>query len=86
MSKTINPHPQNTSSISREALGRCCSKGGGGVKNIRKKNYAPPPRPYLPMTENDQIFFTYSQFHKTLPKPSLQMHWISVRFYEKGDI
>ena len=28
----------------------------------------------------------YSQFHKTLPKSSLQMHWISVRFYEMGDI
>ena len=24
--------------------------------------------------------------HKTLPKSSLQMHWISVRFYEIGDI
>ena len=24
---------------------------------------------------------TYSLFHKTLPKWSLQMHWISVRFY-----
>ena len=31
-----------------------------------------------------QLFF-YSQFHKTLPKSSLQMHWISVRFYEMGD-
>ena len=30
----------------------------------------------------------YSQFHKTLPKSSLlvQMHWISVRFYEMGDM
>ena len=28
----------------------------------------------------------YSQFHKTLPKSSLPMHWISVRFYEMGDI
>jgi len=28
----------------------------------------------------------YSQSHKTLPKSSLQMHWISVRFYEMGDI
>ena len=27
---------------------------------------------------------TYSPFHKTLPKSSLQMHWISVRFYEMG--
>ena len=27
----------------------------------------------------------YSPFHKTLPKSSLQMHWISVRFYEMGD-
>ena len=26
----------------------------------------------------------YSPFHKTLPKSSLQMHWISVRFYETG--
>ena len=29
--------------------------------------------------------FSYSLFHKTLPKPGLQMHWISVRFYELGD-
>ena len=28
----------------------------------------------------------YSQFHKTLPISSLQMHWISVRFYEMGDM
>ena len=27
----------------------------------------------------------YSPFHKTLPKSSLKMHWISVRFYEMGD-
>ena len=29
--------------------------------------------------------FTYSPFHKTLPKCSLLVHWISVRFYEMGD-
>ena len=28
--------------------------------------------------------FKYSLFHKTLPKSSLKMHWISVRFYEMG--
>ena len=30
----------------------------------------------------------YSQlkFHKTLPKSSLQMHWISVRFYDNDSI
>ena len=33
----------------------------------------------------DQKRWSYSQFHKTLPKSSLQMHWISVRFYEMGD-
>ena len=27
----------------------------------------------------------YSPFHKTLPNTSLQMHWISLRFYEMGD-
>ena len=27
----------------------------------------------------------YSQFDKTLSISSLQMHWISVRFYEMGD-
>ena len=27
----------------------------------------------------------YSQFHKTLAKSSLQMNWISVRFYEMGE-
>ena len=30
--------------------------------------------------------FMYRPFHKTLPKSSLQMHWISVRFCEIGDI
>ena len=29
---------------------------------------------------------TYSQFHKTLPKSSYQMYWISVRFYDIGDV
>ena len=28
----------------------------------------------------------YRQFHKTLPKSYLQMHLISVRFYEMGDM
>ena len=28
----------------------------------------------------------YSPFHKTLPKSSLQVHWISVRFDEMSDI
>ena len=32
------------------------------------------------------LFFIYSQFHKTLPKSILQMQWISVRFYEMGDM
>ena len=31
------------------------------------------------------IILLYNQFHKTLPKSSLQMHWISVKFYEMGD-
>ena len=26
----------------------------------------------------------YSPFYKTLPKSSLKIHWISVRFYEMG--
>ena len=29
---------------------------------------------------------SYSPFHKTSPKSSLKMHWISARFYEMGDI
>ena len=28
----------------------------------------------------------YSPFHKTLQRSSIQMHWISVRFYESGDM
>ena len=28
----------------------------------------------------------YNPFHKILPKSSLQMHWISVRFYEMGNM
>ena len=30
--------------------------------------------------------YTYSPFHKTLPRSSYKMHLISVRFYEMGDI
>ena len=26
----------------------------------------------------------YNPFNKTIPKPSLQIHWISLRFYEMG--
>ena len=33
----------------------------------------------------DMIKLLYSPFHKTLPKSSLKMNWISVRFYEMGD-
>ena len=29
---------------------------------------------------------SYSAFHKTLPKSCLKIPWISVRFYEMGDI
>ena len=38
-------------------------------------------------TKRDQRpkLLNYSQFHKTLPTSRLQMHWISVRFYEMGD-
>ena len=38
------------------------------------------------MSTNVGLFFKYSPFHKNLPRSSLQMHWISVRFYEMGDI
>ena len=31
------------------------------------------------------MIYWYSPFHKTLPKFSLLMHWISVRLYEIGD-
>ena len=34
---------------------------------------------------NFENCFNHSQFQKTLPKSSLQMHWIPVRFYEMGD-
>ena len=39
------------------------------------------------MQQNHNIFsnIQYSPFNKTLPICSLQMHWISVRFYEMGD-
>ena len=33
-----------------------------------------------------QKIVKYRQFHKTLQRSSYQMHWISVRFYEMGDI
>ena len=32
------------------------------------------------------VSFIYSPFHKTLTRSSSRMHWISVRFYEMGDI
>ena len=31
------------------------------------------------------LVLIYSLFHKTIPRSSLQMHWISVRFYEICD-
>ena len=36
-------------------------------------------------TLNYYFLFVYRPFHKTLPKSSVQMHWISVRFYEMDD-
>ena len=30
--------------------------------------------------------YIYSPFHKTMPRSSLQIHWISVRFYEMDGI
>ena len=35
---------------------------------------------------NRLLILSYSPFCETLPKPSLQIHWISVRFYEMGNI
>ena len=32
------------------------------------------------------LFIFYSPFQKSLPKCILQIHWISVRFYEMGEI
>ena len=37
-------------------------------------------------TLNIRTVLVYSQFHKTLPRSSVQMYWISVRFYETGCI
>ena len=40
---------------------------------------------YLSMYEYVSIFITlsvYRQFHKTLPRSSVFLNWISVRFYE----
>ena len=34
---------------------------------------------------HDEFAFNYTLFHKTLPKFILQMHWISVIFYEMDD-
>ena len=31
------------------------------------------------------VICVYNLFQKTLPKSTLKMHWISVRFYEMGD-
>ena len=36
-------------------------------------------------TNHFQVF-RYSPYHKTLSRSSLQMHWVTVRFYEMGDI
>ena len=35
---------------------------------------------------SEDVQLNYSLFHKTLPKSSVLMPWISVRFYEMGDI
>ena len=34
----------------------------------------------------DEASISISPFHKTLPRSSLPTHWISVMFYEMGDI
>ena len=34
---------------------------------------------------NIYLYFRYSQFHETLPRSCLQMHWSSIRFYEMVD-
>ena len=38
------------------------------------------------LTKNLLINLTYSLFHKTLPRSSIKVYWISVRFYEMGVI
>ena len=47
------------------------------TRNVLKRIYYFPPAKLSG--------HTYSQFHKTLPKSSYQMYWISVRFYDMGD-
>ena len=37
-----------------------------------------------PIFQNIEHFFRYSRFHKTIPKCSLKMQWISARFIEMG--
>ena len=51
-------------------------KGGSKLQAISVRNYE---------MGCNSVTVSYSEFHKTLPKSSLQMHWISVRFYEMGD-
>ena len=50
---------------------------------LRKTNGPSSKRLVILYSQYSRI---YSLFHKTLPKLILQMHWISVRFYEMGDI
>ena len=48
------------------------------------KVYCNLPKVYCSLTRFTASI--YSMFHKTLPKSSLQMHWILVRFYEMSNI
>ena len=34
----------------------------------------------FPTTPKNYFDFTYSPFHKTLPKSGLKMHWISIKY------
>ena len=53
---------------------------------IRKKNlFFSLKSKTLKIQEKEPLISRYSPFRKTLPRPSLQMSLISVRFYEMGD-
>ena len=65
---------------------RPLSSRGGGVRPCGFPYYVYIMLWFSNIIIFEQWLFIYSLLYTTLPKFSLQMHWISVRFYEMGDI
>ena len=82
-----------SSVIAREKIilgGKCsCNGGNHRLNTLEYLIYGGNPLGHFAAISVYVLYFVfvcqwYRPFHKTLPRSSLQMHWISVRFYETG--